>query len=54
MADNEIVDPQYLAQDGQLPDEEMAHTDPKALYQNFKKLLKQKNEAPESLQKDSN
>lgn len=41
----EIFDPQFLVQDGQnmcLPDEEMQHTVPKDLYQNFKKLLRVK------------
>lgn len=41
-ADIDIVDGQFLLQDGQLPEDEYAYTDPKDLYGNFKKLLKAK------------
>jgi len=41
-ADIDIVDNQFLLQDGQLPEDEYAYTDAKDLYSNFKKLLKSK------------
>jgi len=38
----DIVDPQYLCSDGALPDDDFNITDPRELYGNFKKLLKNK------------